>query len=192
MMVDTGGTRLDDGSLLATHVLLDQAGPTTFRIKTSRSTWVVTPEEIKRIRPQLAEFAGRMLGGLPHSDQRAKGELYTRDLLTDGARKSMQPMAERLGVDHQRMQQFVTSSTWDTGRCGRMWRGRLVRHGIRVRTARNGAIAALAADLPAAILADLLGVHINTAIRWVTYARRDWADFLAARAAEHDMPTQDE
>jgi SRSO17 transposase len=25
----------------------------------------------------------------------------------------MQPMAERLGVDHQRLQQFMTSSTWD-------------------------------------------------------------------------------
>ena len=39
---------------------------------------------------------------------------------------------------------------------------------------------ALAADLPAAILADLLGLHINTAVRWATYARRDWADYLAA------------
>src|SRR5205807_795344 len=28
-------------------------------------------------------------------------------------RKSMQPMAERLGVDHQGLQQFITSSTWD-------------------------------------------------------------------------------
>jgi len=54
-----------------------------------------------------------MLDGLPRSDQRAKGELYVRGLLTDGARKSMQPMAERLGVDHQRLQQFITSSTWD-------------------------------------------------------------------------------
>jgi SRSO17 transposase len=39
--------------------------------------------------------------------------LYLRGLLTDGRRKSMQPMAERLGVDHQGLQQFVTSSTWD-------------------------------------------------------------------------------
>jgi len=59
------------------------------------------------------EFAARMLGVLPRSDQRAKGELYVRGLLTDGARKSMQPMAERLGVDHQGLQQFITSSTWD-------------------------------------------------------------------------------
>ena len=25
----------------------------------------------------------------------------------------MQPMAARLGIDHQRLQQFITSSTWD-------------------------------------------------------------------------------
>ena len=42
-----------------------------------------------------------------------KGELYVRGLLTDGARKSMQPMAARLGIDHQQLQQFITSSTWD-------------------------------------------------------------------------------
>lgn len=54
-----------------------------------------------------------MLGDLPRSDQRAKGELYVRGLLTDGPRKSMQPMAQRLGVDHQGLQQFITSLTWD-------------------------------------------------------------------------------
>ena len=36
-----------------------------------------------------------------------------RGLLADGQRKSMVPMAARLGVDHQRLQQFITSSTWD-------------------------------------------------------------------------------
>src|SRR5512142_808198 len=74
----------------------------------------VTPEEIEQIRPRLVEFTARMLeGAVARSDQRVKGELYVRGLLTDGARKSMQPMAQRLGVDHQQLQQFVTSSTWD-------------------------------------------------------------------------------
>jgi SRSO17 transposase len=73
----------------------------------------VTRDEIEQVRPRLVEFAGRMLEGLPRSDQRAKGELYVRGLLSDGARKSMQPMAQRLGVDHQRLQQFISSSTWD-------------------------------------------------------------------------------
>jgi SRSO17 transposase len=73
----------------------------------------MTPEEIAEVRPQLADFTMEMPGGLARKDQRAAGELYVRGLLTDGQRKSMQPMAARLGVDHQRLQQFITSSTWD-------------------------------------------------------------------------------
>jgi SRSO17 transposase len=73
----------------------------------------MTPQQMQQVRPQLEAFAARMLGGLARVDQRATGELYVRGLLLDGQRKSMQPMAERLGVDHQRLQQFITSSTWD-------------------------------------------------------------------------------
>ena len=40
----------------------------------------------------------------------------------------MQPMAERLGVDHQRLQQFITSSTWAVGPV----RGRLARRAVAV------------------------------------------------------------
>jgi SRSO17 transposase len=73
----------------------------------------MTPQEIAEVRPRLLGFAAGMLGGLPRKDQRAAGELYVRGLLMDGQRKSMQPMAARLGTDHQRLQQFITSSTWD-------------------------------------------------------------------------------
>jgi SRSO17 transposase len=73
----------------------------------------MTLEEIAEVRPRLLDFTAEMLGGLPRKDQRAAGELYVRGLLADGRRKSMVPMAERLGVDHQRLQQFITSSTWD-------------------------------------------------------------------------------
>src|SRR5436190_20696081 len=68
---------------------------------------------MEQVRPWLEAFAAEMLGGLKRRDQRAKGELYVRGLMLDGKRKSMQPMAERLGVDHQQLQQFVSSSTWD-------------------------------------------------------------------------------
>jgi SRSO17 transposase len=73
----------------------------------------MTPEQIAEVRPWLVAFAVEMLDGLARKDQRAAGELYVRGLLTDGRRKSMQPMAARLGVDHQRLQQFITTSTWD-------------------------------------------------------------------------------
>ena len=61
---------------------------------------------------RLEEFAAEVFAPLVRSDQRVKGQTYLRGLLLDGRRKSMQPMAERLGVEHQGLQQFVSSSTW--------------------------------------------------------------------------------
>ena len=66
---------------------------------------------------------------------------------------------------------------------------RLREHGIQSRSTRNTAIITLASDLPAPVLADLLGLHITTAERWVGYARRDWITFLAAR--DGDQSPQD-
>src|SRR4249919_1280487 len=68
---------------------------------------------LTQVRAQLGDFATQVFAGLPRSDQRATGVRYLRGLMLDGQRKSMQPMAERLGVDYQQLQQFVTSSTWD-------------------------------------------------------------------------------
>src|SRR3954449_10676290 len=72
----------------------------------------MTPGELAAVRGRLEEFAAEMFAPLARADQRDKGATYLRGLLLDGRRKSMQPMAERLGVDHQRLQQFVSSSTW--------------------------------------------------------------------------------
>ncbi|MFK4599675.1 IS701 family transposase [Streptomyces pristinaespiralis] len=68
--------------------------------------------ELAAVRGRLEEFASEVFAPLMRRDQREKGALYLRGLLLDGRRKSMQPMAERLGVDHQQLQQFMTSSTW--------------------------------------------------------------------------------
>ena len=72
----------------------------------------MTPEELAAVRGRLEEFAAEVFAPLARSDQRNKGQTYLRGLLLDGRRKSMQPMGERLGVDHQGLQQFVSSSTW--------------------------------------------------------------------------------
>src|SRR5215210_8336601 len=73
----------------------------------------MTPGELAAVRGRLEEFAVEMFAPLARRDQRDKGATYLRGLLLDGRRKSMQPMAERLGVDHQGLQQFVSSSTWE-------------------------------------------------------------------------------
>src|SRR3954462_7673870 len=72
----------------------------------------MTPGELAAVRGRLEEFAAEMFAPLTRRDQRDKGATYVRGLLLDGRRKSMQPMAERLGVDQQGLQQFISSSTW--------------------------------------------------------------------------------
>jgi hypothetical protein len=39
----------------------------------------------------------------------------------------------------------------------------------------------MATDLLAPVLADLLGLHIATGVRWAKYAKRDWETYLADR-----------
>src|SRR4051794_14017487 len=88
----------------------------------------MTPGELAAVRGRLEEFAAEMFAPLARRDQRDKGATYVRGLLLDGRRKSMQPMAERLGVDHQGLQQFVSSSTWAVEEV----RERLARRAIEV------------------------------------------------------------
>ncbi|MGY3520292.1 IS701 family transposase [Micromonospora sp. PTRAS2] len=88
----------------------------------------MTPDELSVVRQRLEAFAADVFTPLVRSDQRAKGEMYLRGLLLDGWRKSMQPMADQLGVDHQGLQQFVLTSTWDTAAV----RIRLARRAVEV------------------------------------------------------------
>ena len=61
---------------------------------------------LARVGEQLDTFVGEVFSSLARKDKRAKAGLYARGLMLDGRRKSMQPMAQRLQVDHQRLQQF--------------------------------------------------------------------------------------
>lgn len=58
---------------------------------------------------------------------------------------------------------------------------KLRRHGIPSGHARGAALAGLASELPASVIADLFGMHISTATRWTKLASRDWGDYVAAR-----------
>lgn len=78
----------------------------------SQELVVVDARELAGVGEQLDSFVGEVFSSLKRDDQRAKAGLYARGLMLDGHRKSMQPMAARLQVDHQQLQQFVTSSPW--------------------------------------------------------------------------------
>ena len=58
--------------------------------------------------------------------------------------------------------------------------------GIPVRAARRAALTGLAAQVPAAVLADALGIHPTTAVNWTYDAGSDWNRYAAELARNRD------
>jgi SRSO17 transposase len=75
----------------------------------------IVPAELAAIGGRLEAFAEDIFESLPRTDQRARGECYLRGLMLDGRRKSVEPMAARLGgeVHYQALHHFVGVSPWD-------------------------------------------------------------------------------
>jgi len=68
------------------------------------------------VKERLEAFAGEVLAeAMSRPVQRVNGGLYLRGLIEAGARKSLEPMVARLGVeaDYQSLQQFLADSPWD-------------------------------------------------------------------------------
>jgi len=89
----------------------------------------LTPAELATIGGRLEAFADDLFASLARADQRARGQCYLRGLMLDGRRKSIEPMAQRLGeVHYQALHHFVATSPWDCGRSvggwPRCWSGR--------------------------------------------------------------------
>lgn len=61
---------------------------------------------------QFERFLAPLISDLGRSERRVAATRYIEGLLIPGERKSMEPMAGRLGVDKQSLQQFVTDSPW--------------------------------------------------------------------------------
>jgi SRSO17 transposase len=68
------------------------------------------------VRERLEEFGAEVLAeAMGRREQMDNGGLYLRGLIEEGARKSLEPMAARLGeeADYQSLQQFLADSPWD-------------------------------------------------------------------------------
>ena len=67
------------------------------------------------VRCDLEDLAAEMFEPFSRADQRRWGQVYLRGLLLDGRRKSVEPMAARLGEDgnRQALANFITTSPWD-------------------------------------------------------------------------------
>jgi len=62
---------------------------------------------------EFPEFLEPLVAQLGRSERREGATLYVQGLLVPGERKSIEPMAARVGADSQKLQQFIADSPWD-------------------------------------------------------------------------------
>ena len=72
-----------------------------------------TPKDWRKHAEEFPRFLEPFAKPMGRSERREGAALYIEGLLLPGERKSIEPMAERLGVDSQRLQQLVTDSPWE-------------------------------------------------------------------------------
>ena len=68
--------------------------------------------ELERLDQSLEGFLSKLTAGLGRSERRRWAGVYVRGLLLDGERKSIEPMASRLGQSDQDLHHFVNHSPW--------------------------------------------------------------------------------
>lgn len=61
------------------------------------------------------------------------------------------------------------------------FRGHLVAVGIKPGYSRHAAMYSLAGEVPAPVLAELIGVANKTAVKWAALAGRDWSEYVTQR-----------
>src|SRR5438093_13738993 len=67
---------------------------------------------------EFPAFIEPLVAELGRSERRESAALYVQGLLMPGQRKSIEPMAERLRVDSQKLQQFISGSPGWIDKCG--------------------------------------------------------------------------
>ena len=75
-------------------------------MKWNERIWQQSQQHLPQFLIPLVEVLGR-------SERRVAATRYVEGLLLPGQRKSIAPMSERLGVDAQSLQQFVSDSPWE-------------------------------------------------------------------------------
>ena len=90
-------------------------------MKWNLDLWRKSVEEFK-------DFMLPVVATLGRSERRVAATAYIEGLLIPGKRKSIEPMAKRVGVDSQKLQQFMTDSPWDEEAVWKTIRREIVPH----------------------------------------------------------------
>jgi SRSO17 transposase len=76
----------------------------------------------------FTQFMTPLMASLGRRERRVAASRYVQGLLMPGHRKSIEPLAERLGVEAQTLQQLITSSPWSEDGVWRSIRQELLPH----------------------------------------------------------------
>ena len=82
----------------------------------------------QRSASQLLGFMTPVVAELGRSERRVAATRYVQGLLMPGQRKSVEPMAQRLGVEVQGLQQFVSDSPWSDAAVWTVVRQHIIPH----------------------------------------------------------------
>jgi SRSO17 transposase len=74
---------------------------------------MMTSKQVSGIRQQLQDYVEVFAADFGRSERRHWCGKYLEGLLREGERKSIEPLAARVGGDDQALQQFVNQSPWD-------------------------------------------------------------------------------
>lgn len=85
-------------------------------------------KQFRRVLERFPQFMNSVSWVLGRSERRQAAARYVEGLLMDGQRKSVQPMADRLGVSAQGLQQFVTDSPWSDVELWKVIRRQIIGH----------------------------------------------------------------
>ena len=72
----------------------------------------MTPKALAALDRRLSDFLQELVAPMGRSERRAWARKYLEGLLLDGERKSIEPMAARVGADVQALRQFAGQSPW--------------------------------------------------------------------------------
>src|SRR3990172_626974 len=73
----------------------------------------MTPKTLKALDRRLQQFLEDLTEPMGRRERRHGARVYLEGLLLDGERKSMEPMAARVGADVQALRQFLGQSPWE-------------------------------------------------------------------------------
>jgi SRSO17 transposase len=73
----------------------------------------MTPKTLKALDRRLQHFLEDLTEPMGRSERRHGARVYLEGLLLDGERKSIEPMAARVGADVQALRQFLGQSPWE-------------------------------------------------------------------------------